>query len=106
MKALTLWPPLACGLAWGIAHARPGEHATVFSPGSDFCDSRQLWWKVGSWRPDDELHRLFQDIGHIQHDGEMLEYWNEGDEGSFLPGQETFVESLAALPLTRLERRF
>jgi hypothetical protein len=108
LKAFSLWSPLARGLAWGIAYAKPGEPATIYSPERDFCNSRQLWWKVGDWRPDSELHQLFQNIGRLQHGEEVLEYWNEGEAPgqNHLPDQETFVESLAAMPSIRLERAF
>jgi hypothetical protein len=108
LKAFSLWSPLARGLAWGIAYARPVEPATVYSPGHDFRDYRQIWWKVGDWRPDGELHQLFQNIGRSQYGETLLEYWNVGEEPgeNHLTDQETFEESLAALPLIRLERRF
>ncbi|KAJ4379328.1 hypothetical protein N0V86_005373 [Didymella sp. IMI 355093] len=107
LKAFSLWSPLARGLAWGIAYARPGEPATVYTPGQDFRDYRHIWWKVGDWRPDGELHQLFQNIGRSQYGETLLEYWNVGEEPgeNHLPDQETFEESLAALPLDRLKGR-
>ena len=108
LRAFSLWSPLACGLAWVISYAKLGEPSTVYSPEHDFCKSRQLWWKVGDWRPDVELHQLFQTIGRLQHDEEVLEYSNEEETpgDNCLPDQETFVESLAAMPSIGLERSF
>ncbi|PSN68861.1 hypothetical protein BS50DRAFT_609160 [Corynespora cassiicola Philippines] len=62
-------------LAWGIAYARPGEIVSPLNPGEDFSDTRQMWWYVGNWLPNPQLHSLFRRIGHEKHGEELLEYW-------------------------------
>jgi hypothetical protein len=94
LKAASLWTNTLEGLAWGIAYAIPGQLATLYErPGQDNLPDRQLWWKVGSWRPDSFLHKLFQDIGRAEHGEELIEHW-----GDALLGREDFEESLAAFP--------
>jgi hypothetical protein len=96
LRAFSLWSPLAWGNAWGIAYARPGEQPTLYSPSAACSSSRQLWWKVGRWRPRASLHELFQDIGRAGYGEELLEHWNDDDGG--WTDRETFTESLAAFP--------
>ncbi|KAF2682517.1 hypothetical protein K458DRAFT_419927 [Lentithecium fluviatile CBS 122367] len=98
LRAFSLWSPLAYGSAWGIAYARPGEQATLYSPSEDFSSSRQLWWKVGRWRPSASLHKLFQHIGRVGYGEELIEHWNNEADDSGWTDQETFIESLAAFP--------
>ncbi|KAF9694881.1 hypothetical protein EKO04_006886 [Ascochyta lentis] len=100
LRVFTLWSPLANGLGWGISYARPGERATFYSPDDDFSLSRQLWWRVGNWRPESELHKLFQGIGRLKYDKEVVEHWNEESGGSALSNQEVFTESKAALTVS------
>lgn len=66
-------------LAWGIAYTKPREKAFATDPGEDFSPSRQIWWRVGRWRPDAELHQLFQNVGCEQHGVNLLEHYS--DEG-------------------------
>jgi hypothetical protein len=78
-------------LAWGIAYCRAGIEAPLRDdPGEDFSDVRQIWWKVAKWRPDPELHKLFQAIGH-QSPGEGLqEYWDDYQYGQDLIERGSF----------------
>lgn len=50
-------------LAWGLAYYSPGTSAFKKNPGEVNCNARQIWWKVGEWRPNPEIHILFQQIG-------------------------------------------
>jgi hypothetical protein len=36
-----------------------------------------LWWKVGKWRPDPELHGLFQQIGREPWGDGLQEHWDD-----------------------------
>jgi hypothetical protein len=75
-------------LAWGIAYAAPEQQP--FPP--TFVDgkwlsrpgpmpSRQIWWKVGKWAPDQHIQQLFEQIG-MQNDKEKpVEHWYEGASG-------------------------
>jgi hypothetical protein len=98
LRAFSLWSPLAHGVAWGIAYARPGERATLYCPSDDFSSSRQLWWKVRHWRCGPSLHKLFQDIGRAEHGEALLEHWNAEANDTAWTDQETFIESTAAFP--------
>lgn len=98
LKAASLWAPLD-GLAWGVAYAKPGELTTLYGPpGENKSPVRQLWWRVGPWRPNTSLHKLFKDIGHKEHGEDLVEHWNVEPYGDALLDQEAFQESLAAFP--------
>jgi hypothetical protein len=79
-------------LAWGLAYSRPGTEAVMLYPGKDFCAARQLWWKVGRWRPDFDLHRLFQQLGRNEHGDVLVEYWDDDDCEDLLVGRDVFEE--------------
>lgn len=78
-------------LAWGIAYVKPGELALDTHPGVNFCDSRQIWWKVGKWRPDAEFHDRFQQIGR-NHEENLIEYWHGEEYGDELVESQIFEE--------------
>ncbi|KAG9233483.1 hypothetical protein BJ875DRAFT_43995 [Amylocarpus encephaloides] len=79
-------------LSWGVVYVAPNEY--TFSslrrdgPGESYLDSRQLWWKVGKWRPDAELHNLFQQIGKNRGE-KLIEYWEDNCYGSGLVDKNT-----------------
>ncbi|KAF2786876.1 hypothetical protein K505DRAFT_330045 [Melanomma pulvis-pyrius CBS 109.77] len=95
LKEVALWSPLKFSAsdvkeyeghedaekdgAWGIAYNKPGIEAFSTNPGTDFSGARQIWWRVGKWRPDPELHDLFQQIGRGKHGEGLEEYWDEGE---------------------------
>jgi hypothetical protein len=90
-------------LAWGIVYAAPGEKAfhALENQGemsrleSTISGSRRIWWKVGKWRPDPDLHQLFKQISR-QDNGEILfEYWEDDVYGKSLVGREIFDYKLA-----------
>jgi len=78
------------GLAWGIAYIAPGELA--FDGGESDSSSRQLWWRVGQWRPSEELNQLFQKIGEVQHGSQLMEYWSDSHYGNGLVARGWFLD--------------
>ena len=77
-------------LAWGVGYTKPGTLAFTSKPGEDFAPLRQLWWKVGKWRPDPGLHNLFQKIGRSEHGEDLAEYWADEWWGDGLVGRDEF----------------
>lgn len=72
-------------LAWGLAYYIPGENSAFHtSPGEYRCNARQIWWKVGEWRPNPEIHGLFQQIGRQKYGEALKEYWNDDEFGQGL----------------------
>jgi hypothetical protein len=61
-------------LAWGIYYRAAGEEDKS-RPDSLPSEARQLWWMVSKWRPDPELHGLYQQIGRREGDDELIEHW-------------------------------
>jgi hypothetical protein len=72
-------------LAWGITYAKPGVKTYMEFPDKELIFERQLWWKVGNWRPDPLLHGLFQRIGQKEHGEGLTEYF-----GNYLVPREEF----------------
>ena len=62
-------------LAWGIAYAKPGVKTCMEFPEKELSFERQIWWKVGNWRPDCLLRGLFQQIGQKEHGKSLTEYF-------------------------------
>jgi hypothetical protein len=77
-------------LAWGVAYTAPGVEAFTTVAGEDFSKDRQIWWKVGKWRPDPEQHRLFQQIGRGKHGEALTEYWDDDYSGDGLGIRDWF----------------
>lgn len=77
-------------LAWGIAYVAPGEWAFDQKHGDDKSEVRQFWWKVAKWRPDPELHDLFQDIGRQKYGEDYKEYWRDNTYGRGLVDRQAF----------------
>jgi hypothetical protein len=48
--------------AWGIAYTGPYERVFNDDNERDVIGKRQMWWRTSSWRPEAELHELFQRI--------------------------------------------
>lgn len=87
-------------VAWGLAYTvcgLPCKMLKVFHP-SDFnnkaaqgtAHARQLWWKVGDWRPSPELHDLFHQIGRLEHGDSLREDWDVDEPGKGLLSRELF----------------
>jgi hypothetical protein len=81
-------PPEFPELAWGLAYYIPTVGSAFrTNPGEAYCEARQMWWKVGEWRPDPELHASFQKIGRTRYGVELQEYWEDDEYGRRLvPG--------------------
>jgi hypothetical protein len=81
-------------LAWGVHYqglnqpnfTRQGGHLPAKVP--------LLWWKVGKWRPDLELHELFLQIGHPLGGDNIEEYWEDEDHGDRLVDRDYFEECM------------
>jgi hypothetical protein len=72
-------------LAWGLAYYAPNEGRPFdINRGENNSKSRQLWWKVGEWRPSKELHDSFQRIGRREHGEDMKEYCDDEEFGQGL----------------------
>ncbi|KAF2635437.1 hypothetical protein P280DRAFT_461803 [Massarina eburnea CBS 473.64] len=74
---------------WGVAYVKPGTRAFNTNPGENFSASRQLWWKVGKWRPSAELLNLFHNIGK-QHGEDLVEYWDDAYDSDGLVNRDVF----------------
>ena len=73
-------------LAWGMVYTAPGTPHKLYGPaGTERSHARQIWWSVADWRPDCQLHPLFQTIGQATHGNKLLEYRSDDD------GQEGLV---------------
>jgi hypothetical protein len=100
-------------LAWGLAYYASNEGRSFdTNRGERNSQSRQLWWKVGEWRPSEELHHSFQQIGHREHGEDMKEYWDDEEFGQglvhrgyfdFLTPDETIPEYVPGPQVTLLE---
>jgi hypothetical protein len=80
-------------LAWGIVYAKPGGCPLDTKPGEHSSNARQIWWKVGKWRPNLYLHEQFQQIG-VDQDERLIEYWNDDEYGQGLVESRVFGNSL------------
>lgn len=68
-------------LAWGIAYKNPKAYHVLDTWTAAYDTSiRNIWWKVGSWRPESSLHQLFQSIGQEQHGSRVDEHWGAMDD--------------------------
>ncbi|KAI8937309.1 hypothetical protein NX059_006516 [Plenodomus lindquistii] len=74
-------------LAWALAYFAPGQNSKFpgeFGKVPEICQKRQIFWKVGTWRPDIAMHGLFQRIGREEHGEALLEHWNDEEYGQGL----------------------
>lgn len=78
-------------LAWGFAYYIPrAGSAFATNPGETKCEARQIWWKVGEWRPSPEIHGLFQQIGRREHGEALREHWDDDKFGQRLVSRGYF----------------
>jgi hypothetical protein len=84
-------------LGWGIAYAAPNVYTGKRDPGELYSGARQIWWKVGQWRPDPLLHHLFQQIGEQKYGEALKEYWRDGEYGDELLYRYEFTDRFIAL---------
>jgi hypothetical protein len=75
--------------AWGIYYLASGERDYNTAVASR-SETRQISWKVAKWRPDPELHELFQQIGRGTCGGELIEHWEDERFGQCLVDTEFF----------------
>jgi hypothetical protein len=64
-------------LAWGIAYDKAFDAACDANIGGYRRNPRNLIWRASTWRPNEELHRLFRNIGREQHGDELEEDWTD-----------------------------
>jgi hypothetical protein len=70
---------------WGLAYGAVGTRfALSTNPGERYCDTRQIWWQVGDWRPSAELHDLFRQIGGHKDSEATREHWMSDQVGDGL----------------------
>lgn len=71
-------------LAWGMHYQATNEPNFTRLGGNLPTDVPLLWWKVGKWRPDPELHQLFRKIGRTPWANGLEEHWEDEDHGDRL----------------------
>lgn len=81
--------------SWRIEYFTPSS-PFIFAPYAP-CPSRQLWWSVRKWRPDRELHALFQQVGRDKHGEELKEIWTEDFEVKGVVFRDNIEESFVEL---------
>ncbi|KAF2686377.1 hypothetical protein K458DRAFT_476867 [Lentithecium fluviatile CBS 122367] len=65
-------------LAWGLKYnARIGKAVFIRRPEGGSREARQIWWKVGNWRPSPEIHDLFREIGREKYGEALKEHWDD-----------------------------
>jgi hypothetical protein len=77
-------------LAWGVHFQAANEIYYTRQTGCLRAKVPLLWWKVGKWRPDPELHKLFLQIGRSSWDEGLEEHWQDEDYGDRLVDHEYF----------------
>jgi hypothetical protein len=84
----------------------PGERDFLKAAGTR-SESRQIIWRVAKWRPDAELHRLFQQIGSGTWNDELVENWEDDEFGNGLVDTDFFedivqdeVDNMGRIPLS------
>ncbi|KAH7071550.1 hypothetical protein BKA63DRAFT_74728 [Paraphoma chrysanthemicola] len=79
-------------IAWGFAYETSEVH-WPFSGGINKNKDRQtrrIWWRVGNWRPSEELHAAFRQIGSYRIEEDMQEDWVDEEYGSALVTRNYF----------------
>jgi hypothetical protein len=69
--------PDPSNLAWGVHYQATGERNFTEQGENLPTEVPLLWWKVGKWRPDPELHGLFQQIGREPWGDGLQEHWDD-----------------------------
>lgn len=77
-------------LAWGVHFQAANEIYYTRQTGSLHAKVPLLWWKVGKWRPDPELHKLFLQIGRSSRGEGLEEHWQDDDYGDRLVDHDYF----------------
>ncbi|OAG13768.1 hypothetical protein CC77DRAFT_1036077 [Alternaria alternata] len=71
-------------LAWGVHYQAKGEPNVTRQGERVLTEVPMLWWKAGKWRPDPELHELFQQIGRTSWGDGVEEHWEDEYHGDGL----------------------
>jgi hypothetical protein len=85
LKEALIWSPMRW---WGHEHYKHElskynfyDHSDkVWAIGYDsgvHIPCRRLEWVVADWRPDHELHGVFQNIGRTEHGSDLQEFWTD-----------------------------
>ncbi|KAA8616859.1 hypothetical protein A1F94_007510 [Pyrenophora tritici-repentis] len=77
-------------VAWGVHYQARGELDDTWQGGNFPTEVPLLWWKVGLWRPDPELHELFQQIGGTSWNDSLKEHWEDEYSGKGLVDRSRF----------------
>ncbi|KAH6616894.1 hypothetical protein C7974DRAFT_402614 [Boeremia exigua] len=77
-------------LAWGVHYQALNERTSTRQGESTPADDPLLWWKVGKWRPDPELHQLFRQFGCSSSCDGVKEQWEDEDYGDRLVDRDYF----------------
>ena len=77
-------------LAWGVHYQAKGEPNFTRQGAKRPTEAPLLWWKVGKWRPDPELHGLFQQIGGMSLGDDLEEHWEDEEYGEGLVDWDYF----------------
>ncbi|OAK99321.1 hypothetical protein IQ06DRAFT_251339 [Phaeosphaeriaceae sp. SRC1lsM3a] len=106
-EAAAAWLPRSLHtefLAWGLHFLASGSR-DYRRPGGRCLDTDYLYWRVGKWRPDPELHELFRQIGGNRIRNDLEEHWTMHEAGERLVGWDDFdtstlegVENLGRIP--------
>lgn len=91
--------PFSHNLAWCIIYAVPGRFT---SPGPGPGPSRQIEWWTSPWRPDPELHHLFQQIGRARLGNALEELWAEDLTEDKITYRSDFEEGILGLDPERI----
>ena len=78
-------------LGFGVQYLKPKEKVWSSRRGENFSASRQMWWSVGKWRPDKELHGLCKNIGSQEHGDALIQYWTDPQYGECLVFTDRFT---------------
>jgi hypothetical protein len=80
----------AKSLAWGLEYAIAGQVSAIDS--RIVRSGRDIRWSVGHWRPDAQLHGLFQNIGREQHGENLRESFEDKGFGSNVVPRAVFED--------------
>ncbi|KAJ4351411.1 uncharacterized protein N0V89_006753 [Didymosphaeria variabile] len=79
-----------CG--WGLKYDAPGADVpgACSTEGMTLTTARRIKWRVGSWRPDANLHQSFRSIGENYYGPHLEETWHDTGQAVTLPRRDWF----------------